>query len=77
MTIQAPGEPVPALLEKYSGFSFEESCGLLMVIFRIIYHRTYNNSYQCSDTCTNRNRKKVLKKHPCQHTYATTDNKSC
>ena len=40
MTIQAPGEPVPALLEKYSGFSFEESCGLLMVIFRIIYHRT-------------------------------------
>ena len=30
-----------------------------------------------SITCTNRNSKKILQKRPCQHTYATTDNKSC
>lgn len=51
--------------------------GLGDAIWNAMLKWLYNNSNQHSDTCTNRNSKKILQKRPCQHTYATTDNKSC
>ena len=53
-----------------SCFPFKALCiflFLLMIIFFIINQCTYNNSNQHSDTCTNRNSKKIL-----QNAHANT-----